>query len=75
MKTLILLAILSATFSCTPRAYPPGPNPLDTPGAGQPTAAEIQAHHLRLITGNPGYLPRQGAAETLAPEPPVPPKP
>lgn len=50
---LIALAFFVATFlSCAPRAYSPGPNPLDTPGT-TPTAAEIQSHHLRAITGHP----------------------
>jgi len=53
---LILWAFFVATFlSCAPRAYPPGPNPLDAPGSTAPTTAGFHTSHLRAITGNPAH--------------------
>lgn len=53
----MLAAILWAT-SCAPKAFPVGsPNPLDTPGETEPTAAELHAKNIAAITGNPTKLP------------------
>lgn len=50
MKTLAIIAAITLA-SCAPRAYPPGPNPLDEPGSSDPTAAELHAKNIRLIRG------------------------
>ena len=52
LATVILLAMTAALNSCAPRAYPPGPNPLDEPGFSDPTAAELHAKNIRLIRGH-----------------------
>ena len=56
MKLLITLSIICAAVSCSPVAYPVGtPNPLDEPGATEPTAAELHLGNLQAITSNPAY--------------------
>lgn len=56
---VIAYGLFVATFlSCAPKAYPPGPNPLDEPGYTPPTVAELHLENLRAITNNPGYQAR-----------------
>jgi hypothetical protein len=50
MKTIALLATIILA-SCAPRAYQPGPNPLDEPGYVQPTAGELHAENIKTIRG------------------------
>ena len=58
MRTILSLTIL-ALASCAPSPSWTDFNPLDEPGASQPTAAEYHAENLSAITGNPStiYLP------------------
>lgn len=65
MKTIKFIALLAygffvATFlSCAPKAFPvDSPNPLDTPGEGEPTADELHLENIREITNNPVYQGR-----------------
>lgn len=62
MKTIKFFALLSWAFdvanllSCaTPKAFPVGPTPLDTPGGLDTTLPTIRQSHMRAITGNPGW--------------------
>lgn len=58
-KGLAIAAAMIAVASlagCAPKAFRPGPNPLDEPGAIEPTALDLHEENIRAITGNPGYL-------------------
>lgn len=47
---------LATLLSCQP--LPAEANPLDVPGTGEPTAAELHQGNLEEITSNPAYQPR-----------------
>jgi hypothetical protein len=48
-----VMIVLVALHSCAPRAYSPGPNPLDFPGDEQAEAAALHAENVKAIRGTP----------------------
>lgn len=51
MKTITTILTVIYLASCAPKAYSPGPNPLDEPGSSEPTAAELHAENIKAIRG------------------------